>query len=459
MRRPAAVLSSIVLLTAGPAAACASTPAAPSSESSHTPSASAAAAARTFANWPTFHRTVNRAGRAVAAVGRLHHAWTKPLKGAVYGEPLMINGTLIVATERNNVYALNPRTGHIRWRSHFGTPVPLSHLPCGNIDPLGTTSTPAYDPKTHSVFVVAETTGAHHTLWAVNPANGHKRWHRSLDTQKNRNRHAEQQRAALRVTHGRVITTFGGLAGDCDNYVGYVTSAPVSGKGKIHSYDVPTPREAGIWATSGPVVGRNGHVYVSTGNGAKTSGRWDKSDSVTELTPITMRRVSAFAPSTWRQDNAADLDLGSSSPIPVSHRIVIAGKRGVVYLLREKLGGVGSAIRKLDGCTAFSGGAIVDAHTVLMPCLGENAVRELHVTKRHISFGWTASGVYSSPVTAGQRVYVADRNSGDLVVLRRGNGNEIQRLHAGNLTHFPSATISGGMVFVPTLDGITAFAD
>jgi outer membrane protein assembly factor BamB len=452
MRRPAALLSTVVLLAASGAVAADATsgPAAP-------PSRGETRAAPAFPNWPTFHRTTNRAGRAVAPVGRLHRAWAKPLKGAVYGEPLMIGGTLIAATERNNVYGLNPRTGHVKWRSHFGTPVPLSDLPCGNIDPLGITSTPAYDAKSGSVFVVAETTGGHHTLWAVNPATGHKRWHRSLDTQKDRNRRAEQQRSALLVTHGRVITTFGGLAGDCDNYVGYVTSAPVGGKGRIYSYDVPTPREGGIWATSGPVVGRNGNVYVSTGNGAKTSGRWDKSDSVTQLTPVKLRRVSAFAPATWRADNAADLDLGSSSPIPVSHRIVIAGKRGVVYLLKESLGGVGAAIRKLDGCTAFSGGAIADAHTVLLPCLGENAIRELHVRRHHIGFGWTASGVYSSPVVAGKRVYVADSNSGDLVVLRLGNGNEAQRLHAGTLTHFPSATITGGMVFVPTLDGITAF--
>jgi outer membrane protein assembly factor BamB len=456
MRRSAAVLTTLVLAAAGSTVAADGASDATAAHSTHQRQTYAA---RAFTNWPTFHRTTNRAGRASAPVGgRIHRAWAKPLKGAVYGEPLMVNGTLIAATERNNVYGLNPRTGHIKWRTNFGRPVPLSDLPCGNIDPLGITSTPAFDRKTGSVFVVAETTGGHHTLWALNPTTGHRKWHRSLDTQKDRNRKAEQQRSALLVTHGRVITTFGGLAGDCDNYVGYVTSVAVNGQGKIHSYAVPTPREAGMWATSGPVVGRNGHVYVSSGNGAKTSGRWDKSDSVTELTPIRLHRVSAFAPATWRQDNAADLDLGSSSPIPVSNRIVIAGKRGVVYLLREKLGGVGSAVRKLDGCTAFSGAAIADAHTVLMPCLGENAIKKLHVTKRRIRFGWTASGVYASPVVAGKRVFVADRNTGDLVVLSLATGNELQRRHAGSLTHFPSATISGGMVFVPTLDGITAFS-
>jgi hypothetical protein len=54
-------------------------------------------------------------------------------------------------------------------------------------------------------------------------------------------------------------------------------------------------------------------------------------------------------------------------------------------------------------------------------------------------------------------VYVADRTTGDLVVLRLSNGSVVQRIHAGSLTHFPSEVVDGGFVFVPTLTGITAF--
>src|SRR5204862_2025141 len=85
-----------------------------------------------FANWPTFHRTTDRTGRAVAPVGgRVSHAWSKSLSGSVYGEPLIVRGRLIVATERNNVYSLNPRTGHVQWRVHLGRPAPQAELPCG----------------------------------------------------------------------------------------------------------------------------------------------------------------------------------------------------------------------------------------------------------------------------------------------------------------------------------------
>jgi hypothetical protein len=272
----------------------------------------------------------------------------------------------------------------------------------------------------------------------------------------NRNRSAEQQRSALLVSKGRVITAFGGLAGDCDNYVGYLTSVATSGRGSISTYAVPTSREGGIWAPPGPVTGANGNVYVATGNGAEKQGRWDKSDSVTELTPVGMRRVAVFAPSTWRQDNADDLDLGSSSPVPVNGRIVIAGKRGTVYLLKPGLGGVGAEVASVDGCTAF-GGAAVSGTTVLMPCKGQDAIRALSVGRSSLHWSWTADGVYASPVIAGHRVYAADEGSGDLVVLGLGSGLVLQRIHAGSLTHFPSEVVDGGRVFVPTLTGITAF--
>jgi outer membrane protein assembly factor BamB len=411
-----------------------------------------------FTPWWTYHRTRARSGHATHPVGTpLEPAWRKDLGQAVYGEPLVVGSTLIAATEGNRVFGLNARTGHVRWRTGLGSPQPLSGLPCGDIDPLGITGTPAYDPTTGSVFVVAETVGGHHKLWALNAKTGKKRWHRSLDVLPDRNRKAEQERSAVLVEHGRVVVSFGGLAGDCDNYVGYVTSTSVTGGGRTFHYAVPTAREAGMWAPPGPVVGRNGHVYVASGNGAELHGRWDKSDSVTELTRKRLHRVSVFAPRTWRDDNVRDLDLGSMSPmsVPSLHRIVIAGKRGVVYLLHEHFRGVGHAIATLSGCHAFSGAARV-GRTVLLPCLGEGQVRQLRVTKSGLRWGWSAS-VFGAPVIAGSRVYVSDRESGDLVVLRLSNGSVVQRIAAGSHTHFPSAVVDGGMVFVPTLDGVQAF--
>ncbi len=444
--------------SSSPEAAPASTHDAASSRATRSTASRPSDRARSFTPWWTYHRTKSRSGHSSHVVGTpLSAAWAKNLGDAVYGEPLVVGSTLIVATEGNQVYGLDARTGGVRWQQGLGTPQPLSGLPCGDIDPLGITGTPAYDATTGSVFAVGEVVGGHHTLWALNAQTGHKRWHRSLDVLPDRNRKAEQERAAVLVEHGRVVVSFGGLAGDCSNYVGYLTSTSVRGAGHTFHYAVPTARGAGMWATPGPVLGRNGHVYVASGNGAELSGRWDKSDSVTELTAKKLHRRSVFAPGTWRDDNIRDLDLGSMSPMPVPsiRRIVIAGKRGVVYLLHEHFGGVGSAITKLSGCHAFSGAARV-GRTVLMPCLGEGQIRALRVGRSGLHWTWSADA-FGAPVVAGSRVYVSDRDTGDLVVLRLSDGSVVQRLHAGSVTHFPSEVVDGGYVFVPTLTGITAF--
>src|SRR3954451_13783218 len=88
--------------------------------------------------WPTYHGDNMRSGQSAAPALKppLRVAWRKQLDGAVYAQPLVVKGKVVVATEDNTVYAF--RTGgHLLWRHHLGTPVPRSALPCGNIDPLG----------------------------------------------------------------------------------------------------------------------------------------------------------------------------------------------------------------------------------------------------------------------------------------------------------------------------------
>lgn len=412
----------------------------------------------TLRDWPTYHFTNSRSGWVTTApTGPLTQQWKKPLVGSVYGEPLVIGSTLVVATGQNHVYGLDARTGAQIWDTTLGPPQPRSGLSCGNIDPLGVLSTPAYDARTGSVFVVAETEGGDHTLWSLGVTDGAKRWSRSLDTQPNRDKRAEQQRGALMVVRGRVITMFGGLTGDCQNYVGYVTSAPVSGVGEIHSYAVPTNKGAGMWASAGATLGTNGNIYVSSGNGFLLDGAWDKSDSVTELTPDTLVLKSIFAPRTWRADNIADLDLGSMAPtmVPAVDRVVIAGKRGVVYLLPTHMH-ASSDIAELAGCRGY-GGAARKGTLVIMPCRGPNEMRALRVGASTLSWTWTHSNLYASPIIAGDKVYVANRGTGELFVLRLSDGTTIERHPVGTMPHFPSATVSGDWVFVGSLEGVTAF--
>jgi outer membrane protein assembly factor BamB len=410
--------------------------------------------------WPTYHRTSTRTGDAGADLpiltGSLRTLWKANLDGAVYGEPILVGATTIAVTENDTVYALSTATGRQLWRRHLGTPVPLSAQPCGNIDPLGITGTPAYDPATGSLFVVTETTDAVHTIWALEAASGALRWHRGLDVVRGRDRHAEQQRSALLVTAGRVITTFGGHYGDCGDYVGYVTSVPTSGRGVTTAYVVPTAREGGMWAAGGPALGVNGTLYVSVGNGAATAGRYDGSDSVIALNPATLKRTALFAPTTWAADNAGDLDLGSMSPVPVGGKVLIAGKRGDVFLLPAALGGIGGQLASTGGCAGF-GGAAVRGQVVYLPCV--TGIRALRVGAASLTWSWQAPGIPGSPVLAGGAVYAVDASAGRFYELSITTGRVLGSLSLGAATStFATPTVADGgrTVLVGTKHGVVA---
>jgi len=357
---------------------------------------------------------------------------------------------VLAATENNSVYAIDLGTGRLRWRVHLESPGRRSDLPCGNIDPSGITGTPAYDAATHSVFVVTEGTDARHTLRALDVASGHQRWQRNVDVAGARDPLAEQERAALLVTAGHVYVAFGGRDGDCGNYVGYVAAVPVTGAGAIAHYTVPTAREAGMWAAAGPVVGPGGDVYVASGNGAEVGGAYDGSDSVIRLS-AGLQRTALFAPSTWREDNAQDLDLGSMSPVPVDGKLVIAGKRGTVYLLAPDLGGIGGELSHLDGCAGFGGAAVIGT-IVVMPCNG--GLRALQVEGNRMRWLWHSDGVTGSPAMGAGVTYGFD--NGDLVELSLTAGHRLSHIHIGDVTRCATSAPVGPYVLVGTRSGIVA---
>ena len=194
------------------------------------------------------------------------------MDGAVYAEPLVVGDHVLVATEGDSLYALDAHTGKVQWRTNVGKPVPLSDLPCGNIDPLGITGTPVYDPATGLVFAVAEVSGPAHVLLGIDAGTGQVRVRRLADPAGMEPR-AQQQRAALALSGGRVYIAYGGLFGDCGNYHGWVVAVRTDGAGPLLSYQVPTSRMGGIWAPPGPVVDSAGRLYVAVGNGAAKIGR------------------------------------------------------------------------------------------------------------------------------------------------------------------------------------------
>ena len=406
-------------------------------------------------DWTTYHRDNQRTGY-IASIPDPHaltKIWAMQLDGAVYAEPLVVGNHIIVVTEGDSFYALDPATGSVQWHTNVGSPVPLSSLPCGNIDPLGITGTPVYDPMTGLVFAVAEVSGPAHIMFGVDVTSGQVRVRRLVDTD-SMDPQAHQQRGALTLANGMVYITYGGLDGDCSDYIGRVVASRTDGTGPLLVYRIPTPREGGIWATPGASVDAAGNLYVSVGNGAITQGQWDHSDSILKLSP-TLQLKDAFAPTTWGEENAFDVDLGSQGPVLLpGNFIFIAGKSGKGYVLHANaLGGVGGQVDVQDVCNSYGGAATVGS-TIFVPCT--SGVHQVTVdASGHMHEGWHASGnIVGSPVVGGQTVY--SLSNGMIYALNMYTGQVITALNIGQTNRFATPTISGTTIFVGTLTGITA---
>jgi len=441
-------------------------PAAPSStpatgDGTVTP-ASAEPAEPAEAEWPAFGAGAGRQGFVAAGPdpGSPTLAWSSDeLDGALYGEPIVSGGRVVVATEHDTVYAFDVATGTPAWHVNLGDPVPRSALPCGNIDPTGVTGTPVVDADTDTAYLVAFVRPGRHDLVAINLRDGSVRWRRPADPA-GLDPLVEQQRAALTILQGRVYVLYGGLFGDCGPYKGAVVSFQLDGQGDPQSWTVPTTREGGLWAPSGAAVDATGDLLVSIGNAASTDrDNFDDGNATVRLTPA-LDAVDDWAPADWYALSAGDADLGSIGPLPLDGgRVFVAGKNGVGYLLDgAALGGIGG---QLDDTTVCDGGAFggsaVHGSTIVVGCRGGPAGVDVTGDGK-LAVAWHGQGGRSgAPIIAGDTVWLVT-NDGHLDALDVATGavESDTDLH-GPVPGFPTPTVLPGMVLVGAADRLLAF--
>jgi outer membrane protein assembly factor BamB len=384
----------------------------------------------------------------------VRRAWSAAVGAAVYAQPLVVGGTVIVAGEDDVVSALRASDGRLLWRRRLGTPVDGGSLPCGNIDPSGITGTPVADRARGLLYVVGFLSGPRHVLFALDLRGGAVRWQRPIDPP-GADPAVHQQRAALALSRGRVYVSYGGLFGDCGPYHGWVVGA--SGRtGPLVSYRVPTAREAGIWAPPGPSIDAAGNLYVATGNGASTTS-FDYGNAVIRLSPA-LRAQDYFTPRNGPALSSTDTDLGSTSPVLIPSRptrAFVVGKEGVGYLLdAHHLGGVGHARASRALCGAGAYGGIAYARGRLyVPCAdGLVAVR----ADSGLEPVWRQAAVLQTPVIAGPGVWGIGGSA--LNQLDPGTGRVRFRADIGTPAHFAAPAAAGGRVFVAAGGRVQAFA-
>ena len=167
------------------------------------------------------------------------------VNGSVYGQPLLDDGQILVNTENNYSYGLNPVTGKILWSRHYGNPALASELGCADLAPnMGITSTPVVNQATDTEYLVDNQYVSGHSgpqIYYMPPAqpgqqggrgarvpSGDK-GSRSDDPKETFNATYEIQRPGLLLLGGVIYV---GFAGHCDfpPYQGYIAGVSEAGK-------------------------------------------------------------------------------------------------------------------------------------------------------------------------------------------------------------------------------------
>ncbi len=308
--------------------------------------------------------------RKSAATFHIDPKFKARVPGAIYAQLLYVSAgnkgrdILIAATEANNVAALDAVTGATVWSRNFGAPVPLSHLPCGNIDPLGITGTPVIDPASNSIYLdVMTKSGAtgkkSHLIFALSLKDGSTipGWPVDVSAtvifgKKAFDSSVQNQRGALALVHGTVYVPYGGHYGDCGKYHGWLVGVPIRNPRAPRAWAAGAAG-GGSWGPSG-VASENNSIFIATGN---TFGalRWAGGEALLRFSagPVfSGKSTDFFAPGNWHALDMQDRDLGGTGPIILDvpgatpeKLLVGLGKDGKIYLVnRNNLGGVGGAV-------------------------------------------------------------------------------------------------------------------
>ncbi len=320
----------------------------------------------------------NQSGLAPSAVTNSSFGvlFSAAVDGQVYAQPLVSGDTLVVATEKNNVYGLAAATGVQKWTRNLGVPW-TNDIGCPDLNPtIGVTSTPVIDPATHTVYVVNKTyasgTSGPAAWWmhAMDVATGAERAGFPVaigGTAQNAPGRTFAptnllQRPGLLLNNGVVYAAFGSLC-DISPFAGWIFGVTTGGTLRTRWSAMTSNSDgAGIWQSGSGIMsdGLN-RLFVTTGNpGFVLTGPTPGSKPPADLgiaavrlavqSDGTLQAKDFFSPRNAPDSSTRNIDLSSGGPVglpnayfgtpQIPHLMFVQGKDGYAYLLnRDNLGG------------------------------------------------------------------------------------------------------------------------
>jgi outer membrane protein assembly factor BamB len=381
----------------------------------------------------SYHNGISRHGNYVlsgltfanAAKMHIDTAFNAPVTGNVYAQPLFWQpydkpGEVIVATESNIIYALNPSTGATIWQTNLGSPVPKSDLPCTNINPEGVTGTPAIDPSNGTIYLdalIETSNGPRQQVFALDPGTGAILPNWPLDMEaaaasggNTFDSYTQGERSAVLLLNGALYISYAGRSGDCGTYHGTVVQvAPATQS--IAGFWATRAHGGGIWAQGG-AFSDGVSIFVTTGNTMNANG-WSDGEAIIRLAPGLIHSTNTkdyFTPANWQTLDNEDADLGGTDALALqvplagggfAERLLALGKDHYAYLVNAaNLGGIGSQLAKVQvshsgvitatAVYATSGGKFVAfRNSSDLKCVG-SAITMLSVTALSVQETWCA---------------------------------------------------------------------
>lgn len=422
-------------------------------------------------DWPQFGLDASSSGASPAAAGitaanaaslvRLQ----APLDGTVDASAIYLHGVTVnesihdvffVTTTYGKTIALDASTGATLWE----------YTPAGFAGWVGTAqitnSTPAADPDRQSIYAAAPDG----TVQKLAIADGHAVWRTAITLLPGR----EKIASPLKVFNGRVIATTGGYIGDQPPYQGHVAILDAATGSLLHVWNSLCSDRTGlidpascsstrsaIWGRAGAVIDRaTGNIFVATGNGPY-NGMTDWGDSVIELDPNATQVLGNYTPADNSTLDAADIDLGSTSPVLVGSGVLAqGGKDRMIRLL---------GISAISGAAAHTGGELDTVPTPSQNMLftaqavwqmgprtwlfaaDNGATTAWTVSNGMLTQMWSHTTGGTSPVVVGGLLYVYDPNGG-LHIYDARSGTQKALLDCGS-GHWNSPIVVDGRIALP----------